>query len=310
MKMLQRTVRERVEFSGVALHSGAEVSVVIKPAPEDTGILFTRADLPKKPSIHATWKNVVDTQMSTVLGNRRTRIATVEHLMSALRGLNIDNAFVEVYGPEVPILDGSSVSYIDALEAVGVIEQTKPVKYLQVLKPISVSIDDRFVYLLPASDLKISCRVNYKHPVVGLQHFEYRHNTFNYIAEVAKAKTFGFLNEVEKLKEKGLALGGSYKNALVLGSDNVINKDIMSYSDEFVRHKVLDIMGDMALCGNGTRLLAHIVAYKSGHELHKLALKELRQRKTCFKVLEEPVLVDEKAYTEKAFSLLQTVATF
>ncbi|HOW16308.1 MAG TPA: UDP-3-O-acyl-N-acetylglucosamine deacetylase, partial [bacterium] len=146
MKMLQRTVRERVEFSGVALHSGAEVSVVIKPAPEDTGILFTRADLPKKPSIHATWKNVVDTQMSTVLGNRRTRIATVEHLMSALRGLNIDNAFVEVYGPEVPILDGSSVSYIDALEAVGVIEQTKPVKYLQVLKPISVSIDDRFVY--------------------------------------------------------------------------------------------------------------------------------------------------------------------
>ncbi len=310
MKLLQRTIKGKIEFSGVALHTGDNVRVVINPAPVNTGIVFVRADLPKRPQIKALWNNVVDTQLSTVIGSKKVRIATIEHLMSAIRGLNIDNALIEVYGPELPILDGSSLAYVDSLENAGIVEQDAPVKYVQVVKPISVSLDDRFIYLLPSSEFKISCRVNYKHPSVGLQHFEYRHNTFNYVAEVAKAKTFGFLNEVAKLKEKGLALGGSYENALVLDNNGVVNKTIMSYDDEFVRHKVLDIMGDMALCGSGTRLLAHVVAYKSGHGLHAMALKEMRARKTSFKVLEEPVLVDDKAYAEKAFSLLQTVATF
>ena len=310
MKLFQRTLKTEVEFSGVALHSGENVRVVVKPAQENSGIVFVRADLSKPTTIKALWKNVVDTELSTVIGSKKVRISTIEHLMSALRGLNIDNAVVEVYGSELPILDGSSLSYVDVIETAGVVEQTAPVKYLQVLKPISVSLDDRFVYLLPSSEFKVSCRVNYRHPSVGLQHFEYRHNTFNYVAEVAKAKTFGFLNEVAKLKEKGLALGGSYENALVLDGAGVVNKDIMSYDDEFVRHKVLDIMGDMSLCGAGTRLLAHVVAYKSGHGLHKMALQELHQRKTSYKLLEQPVLVDDKAYAEKAFSLLQTVSTF
>lgn len=310
MKLFQRTLKTAIEFSGVALHSGQDVRVVVSPAPENTGIVFVRADIDKPVSIKALWKNVVDTELSTVIGIKKARISTIEHLMSALRGLNVDNAVVEVYGPELPILDGSSFSYVDLIEEAGLVEQNAPVKYIQVLKPISVSLDDRFVYLLPSSEFKISCRVNYKHPSVGLQHFEYRHNTFNYVAEVARAKTFGFLNEVAKLKEKGLALGGSYENALVLDNDGVVNKTIMSYEDEFVRHKVLDIMGDMALCGSGTRLLAHVVAYKSGHGLHTMALNELHLRKTCFRTLEEPVLVDDKVYEEKAFSLLQTVSTF
>ncbi len=310
MKLFQRTLRTAIEFSGIALHSGEDVRVVVKPAPENTGIIFVRADLEKATNIKALWKNVTETEMSTVIGTKKTRISTIEHLMSALRGLNVDNATVEVYGSELPILDGSSLSYVDLIETAGLVEQSAPVKYLQVVKPVSVSLDDRFVYLLPSSEFRISCRVNYKHPSVGLQHFEYRHNTFNYVAEVAKAKTFGFLNEVAKLKEKGLALGGSYENALVLDSDGVMNKKIMSYDDEFVRHKVLDIMGDMALCGSGTRLLAHVVAYKSGHGLHNMALKELHQRTGCFKLVEEPVFVDDKAYAQKAFSLLQTVATF
>jgi len=307
---IQRTVKSKVEFSGIALHSGQYVSVIVNPAKENTGIVFVRTDIDKRPRIQALWNNIVDTELSTVIGLKNgPKVATIEHLMSALKGLNIDNALVEVSGQELPILDGSSVTYIDAIRKVGVVEQSEKGKYLQVIKPVSVSIDDKFLYFLPSSHFTVTCRVNYKHPSVGLQHLEYKHSDFSYAVNVAKAKTFGFLNEVERLKEKGLIQGGSFENALVLDDDKIINKDCMSYDDEFVRHKVLDIIGDMALVGS-YRLLAHVVAYKSGHALHRAALKELAERKSYFKILPEPVEVDEKAFAEQALSILQTIPTF
>lgn len=307
---IQRTVKNKVEFSGVALHCGQYVTVTVNPAKENTGIVFVRTDVNSSPQIKALWSSVVDTGLSTVIGVKNgLRIATIEHLMSALKGLNIDNAVVEVSGPELPILDGSSVTYIEGLEKAGVIEQNEKGTYLQVLKPVSASIDDKFLYFLPSSHFKVTCRVNYKHPSVGLQHFEYNHGIYSYAADISRAKTFGFLNEVEKLKEKGLIQGGSFENALVLDDDKVVNKDRMSYDDEFVRHKILDIIGDMGLVGPH-RLLAHIVAYKSGHALHNMALKELAEHRSYFKVLAEPAPVDEKAFAEQALSILQTVPSF
>ena len=305
----QRTIKDTITFSGVALHSGASVSMRLLPAPENTGVVFVRSDVSERTEINASWKNIVDTELCTVIGKKRGhRIATVEHLMSALKGMNIDNVFVEVDGPEVPVLDGSSLCYVEAIRKTGVTVQNAKVRYLQIVKPISVNVDDKFIYLLPSSEFKVSCRVNYKHPLVGLQHFEYTTSS-NYEDEVSKAKTFGFLKDVEALQSKGLALGGSFENALVLDDDKVVNEDIMNYTDEFVRHKVLDIIGDIALAGP-YRILAHVVAYKSGHTLHAMALKELFSRKTCFKLVDQPVEVDEKAYSEQAMNILNTVPSF
>ncbi|MFH1222990.1 MAG: UDP-3-O-acyl-N-acetylglucosamine deacetylase [Pseudomonadota bacterium] len=307
---VQRTVKNRVELSGIALHSGQYTTVSINPAPENTGIVFIRTDISTRPEIKALWSNVVDTELSTVLGIKGgAKVATVEHLISALKGLDIDNAIIEVSGPELPILDGSSASYVDAIQKAGIIKQNAQGKYIQVIKPVSASIDDKFLYFLPSKDFKITCRVNYKHPFVGLQHIDYKHSDYSYVTNVAKAKTFGFLNEVEKLKEKGLIKGGSFENALVLDDDKVINKNRMSYVDEFVRHKVLDIIGDLGLVGPH-RLLAHVVAYKNGHALHNAALAELAERKSYFKVLSEPVEVDEKAFAEQALSILQAIPSF
>lgn len=304
----QNTINQRIELSGVALHSGESINISINPAEAESGVVFVRSDLKDRPEIKAVWSSVVDTELSTVLGNKDgVRVATVEHLLSALRGLDVDNAIVEVSGSELPILDGSSGVYVDAIRQVGIKIQDKARKYIQVIKPVSAHIDDKFVYFLPANEFKITCRVNYKNPNIGLQHLEYVDNSFKYTNDVCKAKTFGFLEEVEDLQKRGLALGGSYENAIVINADGIINKDKMTYDDEFVRHKILDIVGDIALTGS-TRLLAHVVAYKSGHKLNSLAVKELFNRSMCYRIVEEPLLVDEKAYIEEVFSLLDPVS--
>ena len=305
----QKTIKDKIELSGIALHSGQAVHMIISPSKVDSGIVFVRGDIESRPEIKATWSNVVDTELSTVLGNKDgIKVATVEHLLSALKGLGVDNAIVEVFGNELPVLDGSAAVYVDAINKVGIEAQDKPVKYIQVVKPVSVHIDDRFVYLLPAKDLKVTCRVNYKNPNIGLQHLEYCDNPFAYTNNISKAKTFGFLEQVEDLQKRGFALGGSYENAIVLNSEGVVNKNNMNYEDEFVRHKILDIMGDISLVGP-TRLIAHVVAYKSGHKLHTLVVKELFERTTCFKVVEEPIAVDEKAFAEEVFSLLDPISS-
>ena len=304
----QKTIKAKIELSGIALHSGEPVRISINPAPVDSGIIFVRADIESRPQIKAVWSNVVDTELSTVLGNKDgVKIATVEHLISSLRGLDIDNAIVEVSGSEMPILDGSSNFYVDAINNIGIETQDKARKYIQIIKPVSAHIDDKFIYFLPAKELKITCRVNYKNPSIGLQHMEYVDNPFAYTTSISKAKTFGFMEEVEDLQKRGFALGGSYDNAIVIDTYGVVNRDKMSYDDEFVRHKILDILGDIALTGSN-RLMAHIVAYKTGHRLNNLAVKELFNRTACFKIVEEPVEVDEKAFVEEVFSLLDPVS--
>ena len=302
----QKTIKSRVEFCGVALHSGKNSRLVVSPAEVNTGVVFRRADLEGSPSIKALWSNVVETELSTVLGTKASvKIATVEHLLSAIRGLDIDNVLIDVYGEELPILDGSSSAYVDGINKVGITVQDKARKYLQVIKPISARVDDKFVYFLPSTEFKITCRVNYSHPFIGLQHIEYVDKPFNYSNNICRAKTFGFLEQVEDLQKRGFALGGSYDNAIVLGADGVINKQKMTYDDEFVRHKILDIVGDMALCGH--RILAHVVAYKSGHTLHNLALKELAKSFASFKLVEEALPVDEQSFASEVSSLLGVV---
>ncbi|MBN1115484.1 MAG: UDP-3-O-[3-hydroxymyristoyl] N-acetylglucosamine deacetylase [Oligoflexia bacterium] len=305
--IFQRTLRSELSFSGTALHSGQNVNICIKPAPANTGIVFIRTDIESRPGIKAEWSNVVESELSTVISDGKgARVATVEHLLSALRGLRVDNAYIEVSGPELPILDGSSRIYAEAIVDTGFVTQNKPRLFLQVVKPVSVTHQDRFVYLLPSSELKVTCRIDFKHPSIGLQHFSYTDDPSTYLSEVSRAKTFGFLEQAEKLKSAGLVLGGSYNNAIVLDGEAVVNPDMLSYPDEFVRHKLLDVLGDMSLTGSYS-LLAHIVAYKSGHALHSASLKELGRRTSCFRVVEEPGTVDEGIFVREPFSLLDLV---
>jgi UDP-3-O-[3-hydroxymyristoyl] N-acetylglucosamine deacetylase len=303
----QNTLKKEFKISGVGLHTGKNINVFVKPAATGTGIVFFRTD--KNIEIKAKYKNVVKTDFSTVIGSKDgVTISTVEHLMAALKAFNIDNAAIYLDGPELPIMDGSAKAFCDKIMKAGVLEQDKKRKYLQIVKPISYRQNDRFIYFLPSKTFKITCRVNYKHPRIGIEHLEYSENKASFVSKISSAKTFGFLDEVKNLKDKGLILGASKLNAIVLDGKKVINKDMMTYKDEFVRHKILDIIGDMALLNE--KLICHIVSYKSGHGIHNMALKELMKRKNCFKIVEEPIRISEKVSKEKILRLLDPVKVF
>lgn len=308
--MKQKTILNVFKIEGIGLHSGRNISMTVKPAPTDTGIVFIREDLSSKPKIKASYSSVVSTDFCTVLANKKgVRISTVEHFLSAVYALNITNLIVEVNAPELPILDGSSNMFLSDLINAKIVEQDKNLKYLQVFKTISYRVDDRFIYLLPSSSFKLTCRVNFTHPSIGIQHIEYKDDLSFYVKDISKAKTFGFLDEVNKLKSRGLISGASYKNALVLNENEVVNNNLMSYENEFVRHKVLDILGDLSLIGN-YKLLAHVVAYKSGHKLHNEVIKELFKNKNSFKILEEPAYIDERLATKELLDILSPVGSF
>ena len=269
----QTTLKREIGCSGIGLHTGNKVSLTLKPAGPDTGICFTRVDLPDAPVIEAKNTQVVATHLATSLGYNGHRISTVEHLMAALSGLGIDNAAIELDASEVPIMDGSAAPFIELIRSAGLKRQEKPKKYLSIKRTIEVRENGSKITLLPGKEFKISFTIDFDHPLMQNQSLTVVVQDETFIREIGRARTFGFLKEVEDLKRNGFAKGGSLDNAIVIDRSGVLNEDGLRYQDEFVRHKILDLIGDFSLIG--LPLQGRIIAHKSGHTLHQAAVKAL-----------------------------------
>jgi UDP-3-O-[3-hydroxymyristoyl] N-acetylglucosamine deacetylase len=295
---LQQTVKDKLVFSGIGLHSGKPITMTIRPAAAGTGIVFHRIDMSPPVSIEACSSSVVNTRLSTTIGKSNATVSTIEHLMAALYGCGVDNAHIDIDGPEVPIMDGSAAPFVAALRETGTKTLAKPRKYLVVKKPLTVADGDKKITLIPSRYSRISFDMRFNHPVVNNQFKSMKFDDDKFATDYAPARTFGFLAEVETLKANGLARGGSLDNAVVIGDDGILNEEGLRFEDEFVRHKILDSVGDFFLAGY--RIIGHIKAFKSGHDLNHKMVTELLARKDCWK-LDERCGMHDHAATPLAF---------
>ena len=281
---LQNTVKNKVTFSGIGIHSGKEVELTLRPADAGTGVVFHRTDLNPPAAIEAVAANVVNTRLSTTIGVNGVIVATVEHLMAALRLCGIDNVYVDINGPEVPIMDGSAETFIRWIDRAGIRSLSRPRRYLTVKKPVTISDGDKKVSIIPSRFFRISFDMRFNHPVVNSQFMSVKLNKKSFSEEIAPARTFGFLSEFETLKANGFAQGASLENAVAIGNDGILNKEGLRFPDEFVRHKILDAIGDFSLAGY--HILGHIKAFKSGHDLNHKLLKELLATPDSWELIE------------------------
>jgi len=280
---LQRTVKKEISCFSVGLHTGRKINMKIKPAPADTGVVFIRKDLPQAEPIQARYDNVCDTTLATTLGSNGVTVSTVEHLLSAFSGMGVDNAAVELDSFEVPVMDGSALPFINMFKEVGTHVQKRNKKILVIKKPVSVNNGDGSAMFMPSDEFKITYEIDFKHPVIGRQSFYMTFSDEIYEKEICAAQTFGFLKDLEFLQAKGLALGGSLKNAIVLDDKKIINKEGQRIENVFVKHKILDAIGDLFLLG--MPIIGHFMAYKSGHRLNNLLLRELMAKKECWEIV-------------------------
>ncbi|AZZ36426.1 UDP-3-O-acyl-N-acetylglucosamine deacetylase [Bdellovibrio sp. qaytius] len=272
----QKTIRKTVEVKGVGIHSGEPCTLRFKPAPANTGVYFIRADLPGKPFLKVSATNVQAVSYQTVVGGDMFKVATIEHCVSSLSALRIDNIYIELDGPEIPICDGSSIYFTQALMNAELIELDEPRKYCYITEPISYSEGDKHAYVLPYHGLRIAVTIDFPHPVIGRETIDLEITEQSFAREIAPARTFGFLKDVEQLKASGLAKGGSLDNCIVLDDTKVINPDGLRYKDEFVRHKVLDALGDLVTLE--MPLMGHLILHKAGHDImNKLVHKIVSQ---------------------------------
>ncbi len=276
----QRTVAKPVRCSGIGLHSGKRVSISILPAPINHGVRFIRKDLPNSPSLKAHFNMVVDTSLATVIGYNGFIVSTVEHLMATLSGLAIDNVMIELNSYEVPVMDGSAQPFAVKILAAGIKEQSAPRFYFVIKQPIELVQDGKSVCIYPAEEFKITYTIDFDHPVIGKQTLSFPITENTFLKEISPARTFGFLHEVEYMKQFGLALGGSLDNAVVVDTNSVLNKEGLRFTDEFVRHKLLDCIGDLSLLG--MPILGHVVALKSGHAFNHAFLKTFFKHKNAW----------------------------
>ncbi len=281
----QRTLKSTMKTVGIGLHSGRKVELTLWPAPVNTGIVFTRVDLDPPVDIAATAQCIGDTRLASVLQRGRTRISTVEHLMSACAGLGIDNLRVEVTAEEIPIMDGSAGSFVFLLQSAGIKEQNAPKKFIKINRCVEVRNGDKFARLEPYFGFRLKFTIDFHHPAVDKtrQQFEMDFAHTSYIREIARARTFGFAHEVEKMRALGLARGGSMDNAIVLDEYRILNNDGLRYDDEFVKHKMLDAIGDLYLAGHP--LIGAYAAYKSGHALNNALLRELFAHQDAYEIV-------------------------
>ncbi|KTC99297.1 UDP-3-O-[3-hydroxymyristoyl] N-acetylglucosamine deacetylase [Legionella geestiana] len=272
----QRTLEKKISVSGTGLHFGDQVQLTLRPAPANTGIVFRRVDLNPVVEIPARYDYVADTMLCTSLLHKNTRVATVEHLLSALAGLGIDNLYVDLHGPEIPIMDGSASIFVVLIQSAGIKVQRAPRRYIRILKPVRVGDGSKYAQLLPYNGYRISFTIEFDHPVFSdkpqTASFDFADS---YEENVCRARTFGFLKDFEALHAQGLAKGGSLDNAIVVDTFRILNEGGLRFDDEFVKHKILDAIGDLSLLG--CRLLGAFEGYKSGHALNNLLLRELMQ---------------------------------
>lgn len=280
----QHTLKQEVAISGIGLHTGKKINMRLRPAPRDTGIVFVRTDKGNL-EIKACVSSVVDTTFATNLGFNGTRVGTVEHLLSALAGLNIDNLYVELDGSEVPIMDGSAFVFAQEILEAGIAKQAKKVSCIRIIKPIVMIEEPCQIAVTPYEGMKMTYRIHHNHPAFGEQKMSIDITGANFIKELAPARTFGFLKDVKLLMSKGLARGGSLDNAIVLGENGVLNKNKLRFKDEFVRHKILDAIGDISLLG--LPIYGHIIANKTGHTLNIKFLKKLLSFTDSWEIVSE-----------------------
>ena len=271
----QRTLKSIVSATGVGLHTGRKIRIVLRPAQADTGVVFRRIDLEPVVDIRAHAESDGETRLSSCLVQGAAKVYTVEHLMSALAGLGIDNVFVDLDGPEVPIMDGSAAPFVFLLRSAGIEEQASPKRFLRIKKRIEVAEGDKWARLEPYEGFKLSFSIVFNHPVIDKsgQSVSVDFAETSYLKEIARARTFGFMQDVERLREDGLALGGGLDNAVVLDEYRVLNPEGLRFGDEFIRHKVLDAIGDLYLVGKP--ILGAFSAHKSGHALNNRLLRAL-----------------------------------
>ena len=281
----QCTLKNVIHATGIGLHTGEKVYLTLEPAPADTGIVFRRVDLDPVVSIVARPENVSDTRLSTSLEKEGVKISTVEHLMSALSGLGIDNAYVELSAPEVPIMDGSAGPFVFLLQSAGILEQEKPKRFIRIKKPVCVKEGDKWAKLEPFNGFKVSFAIDFNHPILqnSNQMATIDLSTTSFVKEISRARTFGFIDELEVLRAAGLVQGGSYDNAIVMDGFHILNDDGLRYEDEFVKHKILDGIGDLYLLG--APLIGAFSAYKSGHSLNNKLLRKLTATKSAWEIV-------------------------
>ena len=262
----QQTIRKPVTCSGVGLHSGCRVSLALLPAPLDTGIVFMRKDVSGSPKIPVAIENIRPALLSTTVGIDGVQVQTIEHLLASASGLGIDNLLVEIDAPELPALDGSAQSFVSLMLKAGIVSQDRRRSYLKVVRPLEVIDGDKRIAIRPASKSSVTYTIDYAHPLIGRQTYDYDWSRDAFVEDIAPARTFGFLREVEALWEAGLGLGGSLQNTLILSEEGLLHEDGLRFADEFVRHKILDLIGDMMLLG--LPVIGEIEAVRSGHALH------------------------------------------
>ncbi|WP_243373005.1 UDP-3-O-acyl-N-acetylglucosamine deacetylase [Geotalea sp. SG265] len=282
---LQQTVRNKITFTGIGLHSGKETRVTLRPAEPGNGIVFHRTDLLRPITIEATAANVVSTRLSTTIGRNGAGVATIEHLMAALFSCGIDNINVDINGPEVPIMDGSAAPFVEAIKKAGILVQSRQRRYLVVRKPVTIRDGDKRITIIPSRHFRISFDLRFNHPAVTRQFRTMRFDPECFADDFCPARTFGFVADMEALQSRGLALGASLANAVGIDDTGVINGEGLRFADEFVRHKILDCVGDLALAG--MPIIGHVKASKSGHELNRQLISELLSRPDCWTVAED-----------------------
>ncbi len=287
----QRTLKNTIRATGVGLHTGQKVYLTLKPADADTGIVFRRTDLEPAVDIRASAANVGDTTLSTTLVDNGARVSTVEHLLSAMAGLGVDNAIVELTAPEVPIMDGSSGPFVFLIQSAGIVEQSAAKKFIRILREVTVRDGDKMASFRPCEGFKVNFTIDFNHPAFSSEtlNASVDFSTTSFVKEVSRARTFGFMHEIEYLRSQGLARGGSLDNAIVVDQQQVLNEDGLRYKDEFVKHKILDAIGDLYQLGHS--LIGEFVAYKSGHGLNNLALRQLIAERDAW----EMVTFDEQS---------------
>jgi len=271
----QRTLKNVIRATGVGLHTGKKVYLTLRPAPVNTGVVFRRVDLDPPVEIKASPDNVGDTSLSTTLVSDETRISTVEHLLSAIAGLGIDNAYVDVSAPEVPIMDGSAGPFVFLVQSAGIIEQNAPKKFIRIIKAVEIKEDDKWARFDPFDGFKVGFTIDFDHPVFksAPQKAVLDFSTTSFVKEVSRSRTFGFMRDFETLRSKNLALGGSLDNSIAVDDHRILNEDGLRYEDEFVKHKILDAIGDLYLLGHS--LIGAFSGYKSGHALNNKLLRKL-----------------------------------
>lgn len=281
----QKTLRQSISAVGVGLHTGEKVYLTLKPAPENTGIVFKRTDVEPNVMIKALAHNVSETTLCTTIESGGYKVATVEHLLSACAGLGLDNAIVEVSAAELPAMDGSSAPFVFLIQSAGLKEQDALREFIKITKPIKVEDGDKWIELKPYDGFRVSVELDFNHPVLkkSFQSVTIDFAQSSYTKEVSRARTFGFMSDYEWMKQNNLALGGSLNNAVVLDDHGVLNEDGLRYNDEFVKHKILDAVGDLYLLGR--RLIGSFKGYKSGHALNNILLCKLLENKDCWELV-------------------------